>query len=507
MNLFGKEARDKLLEGIVELERAVGATLGPKGRNVFYEGSLTKDGVTVARHYQHKDPIANLGATMLKEVATKTVNSVGDGTTTSIILATSLVERGLRLIEVDVSPIEIKRGLEVALKNATDWLKNQSIQVKDNPELLYNVAFISSNNDEWTAKTVYEATQFAGEGVIVIEDSPNAETYLEKIEGLQFDTGLMIKEHAIDGVTTVLKDAAIVILPEKVTAKDQIITYIKQATERDILILAPDFTPAILDLITINIKAMNSRIIPVRIPGYGDTQKDWIEDICALTGIEYENLDTTYGSCDKVIITHDNTTIIGGQFDPEYLPKHIQAIKDARDVAVDQYNKDLINKRLARVEGKLCILYVGAFSSLESKEKKDRVEDALCAVRAALEEGISLGGGRTYLNLQNVMYGELSPSTLSHVPSFIGWNLFADVLDSPFNRLCENAGIDAYSNESLDLKTNIRKDCYNIDTGVIVDMYDAKIIEPTKLIITALSNAVSVASMILTTEVILNSDV
>jgi chaperonin GroEL len=512
---FNLDARDQLKRGVDALANAVKVTLGPKGRNViidkkFGAPAITKDGVTVAKEIELTDPIENMGAQMLKEVASKTADIAGDGTTTATVLAQAIVTAGLKHVAAGANPMDLKRGVDKAVAVVVENLKNQSESVGDDNQKIEQVATISANNDHTIGKLIAEAmNRVKKEGVITVEEAKGTETTVEVVEGMQFDRGYISPYFVTDAekMEAVLENPYILIYDKKISTMKDLLPILEKAvqTGRPLLIIAEDVDSEALATLVVNKIRGSLRIAAVKAPGFGDRRKAMLEDIAILTGgqliseergYKLENADLTYlGKAEKITIDKDNTTIVGGAGEKSDITARVNQIKAQIESTTSDYDKEKLQERLAKLAGGVAVLYVGAATEVEMKEKKDRVDDALHATRAAVEEGIVPGGGVAYIraisSLDNVK-GETEDETF-------GVNIVKRALEEPLRQIVANAGGEG-SIVIQKVKEGKKDFGYNARTEVYENLLAAGVIDPTKVTRVALENAASIAGMLLTTE-------
>ena len=516
---FNQEARDSLKKGVDKLANAVKVTLGPKGRNVildkkFGAPSMTKDGVTVAKEIELKDPIENMGAQMLKEVASKTADDAGDGTTTATILAQSMVTSGLKNVAAGANPMDLKRGIDIAVKKIVESLKKLSKEVGDDNEKIKQVASISANNDETIGSLIAEAmSKVSKEGVITVEEAKGTDTTVEVVEGMQFDRGYLSPYFVTDGekMEAELEGAFVLMYDKKISSMKDLLPILEKTSQsgRPLLIVAEDVEGEALATLVVNKLRGALKVAAVKAPGFGDRRKAMLEDIAVLTGgtliseergYKLENADLSYlGKAEKVSIDKDNTTIVNGAGNKDDITGRINQIKTQIDASTSDYDKEKLQERLAKLSGGVAVLYVGAASEVEMKEKKDRVDDALHATRAAVEEGIVPGGGvafiRAIVDLEKLKGGNDDENT--------GIAIVRRALEEPIRQIAENAG-----NEGSIVVQSIKEGKgdfgYNARTDKFENLYNAGVIDPTKVARVALENAASIAGMLLTTECVIS---
>lgn len=515
---FDIEARRRLKEGINALARAVVITLGPKGRTVVFEKlngdpQVCNDGVTVAKQIELDDPIQDLGAKMLRQASVKTSETAGDGTTTATLLAQAMINIGLKRIEAGVNPMEVRRGISKAVGVVVDQMKKQSVTIGDDRSKVEQVASISANNDSEVGKLIEEAMRKAGsESVITIEEAKGMETTIEVVEGLRFDRGYLSPYFVTqpEKMEVIFERPNILIHDKKVSGIKDLLPLLEKVTQAGapLLIIAEDIETDILATLVVNNLRGVLKVAAVKAPGFGDRRKDLLEDIAILTGgtviseergfkLEKVELDQL-GRCEKIIINKDNTTIINGGGEKESIDVRIKHLRAEIEKSTSDYDKEKLRERLAKLTGGVAIIYVGASTEVEMIEKKDRVEDALNATRAAIEEGIVPGGGLTFLRsieaLDNLK-GENEEQQ-------IGIYIVKKSLEEPFKQLAINAGLDP--GEILQqVKDGVGDYGFNFKTEEFENLLRTGIIDPTKVCRLALENAASVAMMMLTTECVI----
>jgi chaperonin GroEL len=510
---FSDVARNELFEGVKKLADAVKVTMGPRGRNVliqksFGAPSITKDGVSVAREIELKDTIENMGAGLVKEVASKTADEAGDGTTTATVLAYSIFKEGLRNITAGANPIEVKRGMDKAANAIIDELKKIAKEVKDKKEIA-QVATISANSDETIGNLIAEAMEKVGkDGVITVEEAKGIVDELEVVEGMQFDRGYLSPYFITDSerMETVMENPYILLTDKKITNLKDILPVLEgiQQSGRPLLIIAEDVEGEALATLVVNKLRGVLNIAAVKAPGFGDRRKAMLQDIAALTGgtVISEEVGRTLesatvadlGQAARVVIDKDNTTVVDGKGDKAAVEARIKEIKIQIENTTSDYDKEKLQERLAKLSGGVAVIKVGAATETEMKEKKDRVDDALSATKAAVEEGIVIGGGAALIRAASKVNLQLCGDEA------IGADIIMRAIKAPMKQIAENAGFDSgvvvNSVESAE-NENIG---FNAATGEYVDMLEAGIIDPVKVERVALQNATSVASLLLTTE-------
>ena len=515
---FNIEARDLLKSGVDKLADAVKVTLGPKGRNVVIEKKfgapqITKDGVTVAKEIDLEDPFENAGAQLLKSVASKTGDDAGDGTTTATLLAQAIMTEGLKNVTAGANPMDLKNGIDKAVKAVVDFIASSSEKVDDNYDKIEQVATVSANNKPEIGKLLADAMRkVSKDGVISIEESKSRETHIEVVEGMQFDRGYLSGYFVTDPdkLECVFDNPLILIYDKKISNIKEFLPILQPAAERGrpLLVIAEDVDSEALTTLVVNRLRSGLKICAVKAPGFGDRRKAMLEDIAVLTGgvviseekglkLEQATLDML-GTCDKVTITKDNTTIVDGAGTKEAIADRVAAIKKEIENTTSSYDKEKLQERLAKLSGGVAVLYVGANSEVEMKEKKDRVDDALCATRAAIEEGVVAGGGITYIRALDV----LADVKGANPDEQTGINIVARAIEEPLRQIVANAG-----GEGAVVVQKVREGKgdfgYNAYTDVYEDLRQCGVIDPAKVTRVALENAASIAGMFLTTECII----
>ena len=512
---FDIEARDSIKRGVNALADAVKVTLGPRGRNVIIGKSfggpqITKDGVTVAKEIELEDPLENMGAQMVKEVASKTNDLAGDGTTTATVLAQAIVKEGLKNVAAGANPMDLKSGIDKAVTAIVEDLNKQAKKVSNSSGMIKQVASISANNDELIGDLISEAFSKVGkEGVITVEESKGTETYVDVVEGMQFDRGYLSPYFVTDSekMQTEMENPMILLYDKKVSTMKDLLPILEPVAQqgKSLLIIAEDVDGEALATLVVNKLRGSLKIAAVKAPGFGDRRKAMLEDIAILTGgtVISEELGFTLenatlemlGTAETVTIDKDNTTIVKGAGNKSDIKARVNQIKSQIESTTSDYDKEKLQERLAKLAGGVAVLYVGAASEVEMKEKKDRVDDALNATRAAVEEGIVAGGGVALVRAKSVLE-KLSTNSLDEVT---GINIVAKAIEAPLRTIVENAGGEGsvVINKVLEGKKNFG---YDAKSDEYVDMLKAGIIDPKKVTRVALENAASVAGMILTTE-------
>jgi chaperonin GroEL len=515
---YNVEARDALKRGVDILANAVKVTLGPKGRNVIIDkkfGSpiITKDGVTVAKEIELKDTVENMGAQMVKEVASKTADIAGDGTTTATVLAQAIITAGIKNVAAGANPMDLKRGIDKAVAAVVANLKSQSQTVGEDNNKIKQVASISANNDDVIGSLIAEAMAKVGkDGVITVEEAKGTETEVKTVEGMQFDRGYLSPYFVTnaDKMEVELENPYILIYDKKISNMKELLPVLEKQvqTGKPLLIIAEDLDGEALATLVVNKIRGSLKVAAVKAPGFGDRRKAMLEDIAILTGgtviseergYKLENADLTYlGQCEKITIDKDNTTIINGIGNSEDIKARVNQIKAQIETTTSDYDKEKLQERLAKLSGGVAVLYVGAASEVEMKEKKDRVDDALHATRAAVEEGIVAGGGVAFIRavaaLENLKGANEDETT--------GIKIIKRAIEEPLRQICANAGIEG-SIVVHNVKLGKDDYGYNARTDVYENLIGAGVIDPTKVSRVALENAASIAAMLLTTECVL----
>ncbi|MES2566127.1 MAG: chaperonin GroEL [Bacteroidota bacterium] len=515
---FNIEARDALKRGVDALANAVKVTLGPKGRNViidkkFGSPQITKDGVTVAKEIELSNPIENMGAQLLKEVASKTADAAGDGTTTATVLAQAIVTGGLKNVAAGANPMDLKRGIDKAVEVVVADLKKQSQVVGNDNKKIEQVATISANNDSTIGKLIAEAmAKVKKEGVITVEEAKGTDTTVEVVEGMEFDRGYISPYFItdVDKMEAVLESPLILIYEKKISSMKELLPVLEKAvqTGKPILIIAEDIDGEALQTLVVNRLRSNLKICAVKAPGFGDRRKAMLEDLAILTGGIFiaedrgfllENADLTFlGKAEKVTVDKDNTTIVGGAGKKADITARVNQIKAQIESTTSDYDKEKLQERLAKLAGGVAVLYVGAATEVEMKEKKDRVDDALAATRAAVEEGIVPGGGVAYIRA----IASLEKLKGVNEDENTGIQIVRRAIEEPLRQICANCGIEG---SIVVQKVKEGKDDYgfNARTEKYENLLKAGVIDPTKVSRIALENAASVAAMLLTTDCVL----
>jgi len=513
--IFDLKARESLKTGVDALSNAVKVTLGPKGRNVILEKSygsptITKDGVTVAKEIELKDPVENMGAQLVKEVASKTNDLAGDGTTTATVLAQAIVTTGLKNVTSGANPMDLKRGIDKAVIEVIKSLKKQSKQIGDNSEKVMQVATVAANNDSSIGKLISEAmTKVKKDGVITIEEAKGIETYVDVVEGMQFDRGYISPYFVTNAekMEAVYENPYILIHDKKISVMKDLLPVLEKVvqTGRPLLIISEDVETEALATLVVNKLRGGLKVVAVKAPGFGDRRKEMLEDIAVLTGGTviseekgYKLEDTTLeilGLAEKVTIDKDNTTIVSGKGKKSDIQARINQIKAQIDTTTSDYDKEKLQERLAKLSGGVAVISVGAASEVEMKERKDRFDDALNATRAAIEEGIIPGGGVAYLRaIESIktMKGDNEDEET-------GISIVRRALEEPMRQIVENAGMEG-SVVVQKVKEGKGDYGYNARTDKYENLFKSGVIDPTKVARIALENAASIAGMLLTTE-------
>jgi len=516
---FDIEARNKMKKGVDTLANAVKVTLGPKGRNVvidkkFGAPQVTKDGVTVAKEIELEDTIENMGAQMVKEVASKTADLAGDGTTTATVLAQSIISEGLKNVAAGANPMDLKRGIDKAVTKVVEHLKTQSQKVGIDSGKIQQVASISANNDEVIGKLIAEAFAKVGkDGVITVEEAKGTETTVEVVEGMQFDRGYVSPYFVTNSekMETELQNPYILIYDKKISAMKDVLHILEKVAQQGapLLIIAEDLEGEALATLVVNKLRGTLKVAAVKAPGFGDRRKEMLQDIATLTkgiviseeqGYKLENADLNYlGRCASVTIDKDNTTIVGGKGTKEDITARINQIKSQIENTTSDYDKEKLQERLAKLSGGVAVLNVGAATEVEMKEKKDRVDDALHATRAAVEEGIVPGGGTAFIRSIEVLESLKGES----IDENTGIKIVKRALEEPLRQIVANGGMDG-SIVLQKIKEGKGDFGFNARTEVYEKLLSAGIIDPTKVSRVALENAASIAGMLLTTECVIS---
>ncbi len=516
--LFNIDARDQLKKGIDTLANAVKVTLGPKGRNVIIEKKfgaphITKDGVTVAKEVELADAYQNTGAQLVKEVASKTGDDAGDGTTTATVLAQAIVAEGLKNVTAGASPMDIKRGIDKAVAKVVESIKAQSETVGDNYDKIEQVGTVSANNDPVIGKLIADAMRkVSKDGVITIEEAKGTDTTIGVVEGMQFDRGYLSAYFVTntEKMECEMEKPYILIYDKKISNLKDFLPILEPAvqTGRPLLVIAEDVDSEALTTLVVNRLRSQLKICAVKAPGFGDRRKEMLEDIAVLTGgvviseekglkLEQATIEML-GTADKVTVSKDNTTIVNGAGDKENIKERCEQIKAQIAATKSDYDKEKLQERLAKLSGGVAVLYVGAASEVEMKEKKDRVDDALRATRAAIEEGIVPGGGVTYIRALDCLEGLEG----DNADETTGIHIIKRAIEEPLRQICANAG-----KEGAVVVQKVREGKgdfgYNARTDVYENLHAAGVVDPAKVTRVALENAASIAGMFLTTECVI----
>ena len=512
---FNVDARAQMKEGADALANAVKVTLGPKGRNVVIEKKfgapqVTKDGVTVAKEIELEDKFANMGAQMVKEVASKTNDQAGDGTTTATVLAQAIINVGLKNVTAGANPMDLKRGIDKAVAAVVESLREQSQEVGEDYAKIEQVGTISANNDNFIGKLIADAmSKVKKDGVITVEEAKGTETEVKVVEGMQFDRGYLSPYFMTDGdkMEAVLDNPYILITDKKISTMNELLPVLEAVVRegRSLFVIAEDVDSSAISTLVVNKIRGTLKVAAVKAPGFGDRRKEMLQDIAILSGgvvISEESgfsLETAtlgmLGKAEKVVVTKDNTTIVSGAGSPEAIRERAELIRKQIEITKSDYDREKLQERLGKLAGGVAVLYVGAATEVEMKEKKDRVEDALSATRAAVEEGIVPGGGVAYIRASQV----LADLKGDNEDETTGINIVARAIEEPLRQIAANAGV-----EGSVIVNKIREGAgdfgYNARTDEYVNMFEAGVIDPTKVSRVALENAASVAGMFLTTE-------
>lgn len=516
--IYNTEAREELKKGVDALANAVKVTLGPKGRNVIIDKAygapvVTKDGVTVAKEIELKDGVQNMGAQMVKEVASKTADIAGDGTTTATVLAQAMVTTGMKNVTAGANPMDLKRGIEKAVTSVIGSLKAQSISITEGSEKITQVATISANNDSFIGQKIAEAmNKVKKEGVITIEEAKGIETTVKVVEGMQFDRGYISPYFITDTekMEAVFENPFILIYDKKISTMKDFLPILEKTvqTGRPLIIIAEDVDGEALATLVVNKIRGSLKIVAVKAPGFGDRRKEMLEDIAILTGgtviseekgYRLEDADLSYlGQAEKITVDKENTTIVSGRGTSEAIAGRVSMIKSQIESTTSDYDREKLQERLAKLAGGVAVIYVGAASEVEMKEKKDRFDDALHATRAAIEEGIIAGGGVAYIRAITT----LEEIKGENEDEDTGIAIVKRALEEPLRQIVENAGLEG---SVIVQKVKEGKDDFgfNARTEVYENLIKAGVIDPTKVARVALENAASIASMLLTTECVL----
>jgi len=516
---FDSDARAKLKSGIDALASAVKTTLGPKGRNVVIQKSfgapqITKDGVTVAKEIELEDPIENMGAQMVKEVASRTADAAGDGTTTATVLAQAMVTSGMKYVAAGANPMDLKRGMDKAIEVVIGNLAKQSDKIGNDFAKIQQVGAISANNDEEIGTLIADAMKrVTKDGVITVEEAKGTDTYVDEVLGMQFDRGYLSPYFITnsDDMTTEYDNPYILIHDKKISNVQDILPVLEKVVQagRSLLIIAEDVESQALGTLVVNRLRGGLKVVAVKAPGFGDRRKAMLEDIAILTGgtviseekgYKLENADISLlGTANKVTIDKDNTTIVEGKGKKGDIKSRIAQIKSQIETTTSDYDREKLQERLAKLAGGVAVLYVGAMTEVEMKEKKDRVDDALHATRAAVEEGIVPGGGVALVR----SISSLDKLNGVNEDENMGIQIIRKALEAPLRTIADNAGVDG-SVVLYNVLTKKGANGYNARTDVYEDLKKAGVIDPTKVTRVAVQNAGSIAGMVLTTECVIN---
>src|ERR1700710_349498 len=516
---FDIEARNKMKKGVDTLANAVKVTLGPKGRNVVLEKkfgapSITKDGVTVAKEIELDDAIENMGAQMVKEVASKTADIAGDGTTTATVLAQSIISEGLKNVAAGANPMDLKRGIDKAVAKVIDSLKSQSQAVGNDSKKIEQVATISANSDDDIGKLIAEAMKKVGkEGVITVEEAKGTDTTVDVVEGMQFDRGYLSPYFVTntEKMAVELQNPYILIYDKKISAMKDILHILEKVAQsgRPLVIIAEDLEGEALATLVVNKLRGTLKVAAVKAPGFGDRRKEMLQDIAVLTkgiviseeqGYKLENADLSYlGTAASITIDKDNTTVVGGKGEKENITGRVNQIKSQIENTTSDYDREKLQERLAKLSGGVAVLYVGAATEVEMKEKKDRVDDALHATRAAVEEGIVAGGGVAYIRAIE----SLEKLKGINEDETTGIQIVRRAVEEPLRQIVINSGIEG-SIVVQKIKEGSADFGFNARTEVYENLFAAGVIDPTKVTRIALENAASIAGMLLTTECVVS---
>jgi chaperonin GroEL len=516
--LYNWEARENLKKGVDALANAVKVTLGPKGRNViidkkFGAPQITKDGVTVAKEIELKEAVENMGAQMVKEVASKTNDQAGDGTTTATLLAQIIFNHGLKYVTAGANPMDLKRGIDKAVAAVVEHLKKNSKEIGESNEKIKQVATVSANNDHTVGEIIAEAMQkVKKEGVITIEEAKGTDTEVKVVEGMQFDRGYISPYFVTDAekMETVYENPFILIYDKKISNMKEFLPILEKAvqTGKPLLVIAEDIESEALATLVVNRLRGSLKIVAVKAPGFGDRRKEMLEDIAILTGgtviseekgfkLEDADLDML-GQAEKITVDKENTTIVSGKGEKADIQARIAQIKSQIEKTTSDYDREKLQERLAKLAGGVAVIYVGAASEVEMKEKKDRFDDALHATRAAIEEGIIPGGGVAYIRAMESLEG----LKFDNDDEKFGIEIVFRALEEPLRQIVENAGMEGAVVVNK-VKEGTESFGYNARTETYEDLMLAGVIDPTKVARIALENAASIAGMLLTTECVL----
>ena len=519
---FNVEAREALKKGVDILANAVKVTLGPKGRNVVIRNPygyphMTKDGVSVAKEINLREPLENMGAQMIKEVASNTADTAGDGTTTATVLAQAIATLGLKNVAAGANPIDLKKGIDIAVSALIDELKKSSIPVNESLEQIKNVAAISANNDDEMGQLIADAIEkVTTKGIITVEEAKGIDTKIEITEGMRLDRGYMSPYFTTNqNMEAILDDCLVLISNEKIRDLKQVLPLLEKVAQanKSLLIIADNIEDVALNGLSLNKLKGVIKVCPIKAPGFGERRKDLLEDIAILTGgtvvdaaknLSISTLDLVdLGEVEKVTVTKDSTTLVGGKGHPGAIAARIELIQSLIKDAPTDYIKDGLEDRYGKLGGGIAVLHVGAPTEVEMKQKRDRVDDALAATKAAIEDGISIGGGCAIIKSRTVLDNLLIENS-GDIRT--GIQIIYDAIEAPIKQIVSNGGGEG-SVIVKELTTADHNIGYNAKTEQWEDLVEAGIIDPTKVIITALTNASSVAGMLLTTECVISDDV
>ena len=512
---FDVDVRSKMKTGADSLANAVKVTLGPKGRNVVIEKKfgapqVTKDGVTVAKEVELEDRFENMGAQMVKEVASKTNEQAGDGTTTATVLAQAIINVGIKNVTAGANPMDLKRGIDKAVDAVVANLKEQSQEVGSDYSKVEQVGTVSANNDGYIGKLIADAMSKVGrDGVITVEEAKGTDTEVKVVEGMQFDRGYISPYFMTNGdkMEAVLTNPSVLICDKKISTMKDLLPILEPIARegKELLIIAEDVDGEALTTLVVNKLRGTLKIAAVKAPGFGDRRKEMLQDIATLTGAVVVSEERGFtlenttpdmlGKAERVTITKENTTIVGGAGDKAAIQERVDSIRKQIETSTSDYDKEKLKERLGKLAGGVAVLYVGATTEVEMKEKKDRVEDALNATRAAVEEGYLPGGGVAYIRAAAALEGLKGDND----DETTGIHIVAKAIEEPLRQIAQNAGVDG-SVIIQKIKESTGDFGYNARTGEFVHMYEAGVIDPTKVARVALENAASVAGMFLTTE-------
>ncbi len=516
---FDRDAREALRAGVDTLANAVKVTLGPKGRNVVIQKSfgapqITKDGVTVAKEIELEDPVKNMGAQMVKEVASKTADIAGDGTTTATVLAQAMINAGLKNVTAGANPMDLKRGIDKATAAVIKHLADQSEMVGDDYDKIKQVAAISANNDDEIGTLIADAMKrVSKDGVITVEEAKGTDTYVDEVLGMQFDRGYLSPYFVTntEDMTTEYENPLILIHDKKISNMQDIVPVLEQVIQagRPLLIIAEDIESQALGVLVVNRLRAQLKVVAVKAPGFGDRRKAMLEDIAVLTGgtviseekgykLENTTMDML-GTAEKITIDKDNTTVVNGAGTDDMIQARINQIKQQIENTTSDYDREKLQERLAKLAGGVAVLYVGAPTEVEMKEKKDRVDDALHATRAAVEEGTVAGGGVALVRAMEILKGMQGVNE----DETIGMEIVRKALEAPLRCIADNAGEEGSVVLQRVMSSN-GSEGYNARTGAFEDLKLAGVIDPTKVTRIALENAASISGMVLTTECVIS---